>query len=109
MQKVIDETNRRRIRQEQYNKDHNITPQTIYKSIDEVLISTTVADAKTQHVVREKREYTYKSPLEREELLEQLQYEMEKAAKELSFERAAELRDEIARIKKERIKYNFGR
>jgi len=109
MQKVIDETNRRRIRQEQYNKDHNITPQTIYKSIDEVLISTTVADAKTQQVVREKREYTYTSPLEREELLEQLQYEMEKAAKELSFERAAELRDEIARIKKERIKHSFGR
>jgi len=100
MQKVIDETNRRRKIQAEYNKKHNITPETIYKTVDEVLISTSVADAKTYPVVREKRKFKYVSAMEREELIEQLEREMDEAAKNLAFEQAAEIRDEIEKLKK---------
>ncbi|KPK89463.1 excinuclease ABC subunit B, partial [bacterium SM23_31] len=100
MQKVIDETNRRRKIQAEYNKKHNITPETIYKTVDEVLISTSVADVRIQPVVREKRKFKYVSAMEREELIEQLEREMNEAAKNLAFEQAAEIRDEIERLKK---------
>ena len=105
MGKVIAETNRRRKLQEEYNREHGITPKTIYKTVEEILISTSVADVKIQQVVRDKKKYTYATPLEREELLELLEYEMEKAAKDLAFERAAELRDEITRMKKEGLRH----
>ena len=100
MQKVIDETNRRRKIQAEYNKKHNITPETIYKTVGEVLISTSVADARAQPVVREKRKFKYVSAMEREELIEQLEREMDEAAKNLAFEQAAEIRDEIEKLKK---------
>jgi len=100
MQKVIDETKRRRKIQAEYNKKHNITPETIYKTVDEVLISTSVADVRAQPVVREKRKFKYVSAMEREELIEQLEREMDEAAKNLAFEQAAEIRDEIEKLKK---------
>ncbi len=100
MQKLFDETERRKKIQEAYNKEHSITPKTVYKTIDEVLISTSVADAKGQPVVREKREERILSALEREEMIDRLEEEMKVAAKNLSFERAAALRDEIESLKK---------
>jgi len=99
MRQVIDETNRRREIQDEYNKQHNIKPQTIYKSVDEVLLSTSVADARSQTFqVREKKK-DYAADMDREAFIEQLEIEMEEAARNLAFEKAAELRDEIERLK----------
>lgn len=99
MQKTIDETNRRRKVQQRYNEEHGITPTTIYKTVEDVLRTTRVADEKvekwgTKKRRRDRRELRL-SRLERDELIEQYEREMLAAAKNLDFERAAELRDEI--------------
>ena len=111
MQHLIDETNRRRKLQIAYNEANNINPQTIYKTIEEILSSTSVADIQSQRLHRIEEAETrkilkaaepvtkYLSYDQREDLIEQMFLEMKKAARELDFERAAELRDEIARLK----------
>jgi len=99
MRKVIDETNRRRKIQHQFNLDHGIQPTTIYKSVKDVLGATRVADEKT---IKWEKKTTIRLPREdmvREEMLEFLEGEMRAAATNLEFERAAELRDEIQRLK----------
>jgi excinuclease ABC subunit B len=104
MRRMIDETNRRRELQRRYNEEHNITPTTVYKTVEEILGSTRVADAKAEKYGREAPEQISESkwqnlsPLEREEVLERLEQEMLQASKQLEFERAAELRDEIERL-----------
>ncbi len=98
MEKFIQETNRRREIQKKYNEAHGITPETIYKSVEEILSATSVADAKVPKVVSEKK-YDYLSKMEREELSEKLETEMLAAAKRLDFEKAAEIRDEIDALK----------
>ncbi|MDZ7331913.1 MAG: excinuclease ABC subunit UvrB [candidate division KSB1 bacterium] len=99
MQKTIDETNRRRKVQQKYNEEHGITPTTIYKSVEDVLRTTRVADEKMEKwgtkKKRRDRSLLRLSRMEREELIEQYEREMLAAAKNLEFERAAELRDEI--------------
>jgi excinuclease ABC subunit B len=99
MKKTIDETNRRRKKQKAYNDEHGITAQTIYKTAEEILATTSIADVrhKLQKVAEPKIEY---GNLDREELLERLDKEMHAAAANLEFERAATIRDEIKRIKK---------
>ncbi len=99
MKKVIDEVERRRRIQQEYNRAHNIEPRTIYKSISDVLSTTAVADVKPDkfsHRVPLKDRLQNK--LEQKELIELLLQEMMKAAENLEFEKAAELRDEIARL-----------
>ena len=99
MQKVIDETNHRRKIQFKYNVDHDITPKTIYKSIEDVLETTRVADEKT---VKWENKVDFQLPFENmanEEIIEFLQKEMRSAAASLEFERAANIRDEIDRLK----------
>ena len=106
MQKMINETNRRRKIQQEFNKLNNITPVTIYKSVEEILSSTSLAEIKKKD---DKPDYSfakiaepilkYMSKEQREELVAQLTDEMYNAAKDLDFERAAFLRDEIKRIK----------
>lgn len=99
MKKVIEETNRRRALQQKYNEDHGKTPKTVYKSIDDVMETTRVADAKT---VKWEKSSTIRLPRENmalEETLEFLEKEMHTAAAQLEFERAAELRDEMERLK----------
>lgn len=114
MRKVIEETERRRKIQTEYNKEHNIEPKTIYKTYEEIMSTTIVADSKSKTDSRKKkREGEYgktnlsvvTDPLfkqitkeQRKELIEQLKHEMREAAKDLEFERAAELRDEIDRL-----------
>jgi len=98
MRKTIDETNRRREKQEQYNKDHGITASTIYKTAEEILATTSIADVrhKVLKVAETPVEYGI---LDRAELLERLESEMKTAAANLEFERAAMIRDEIKRLK----------
>ena len=107
MKRMLDETSRRRIKQIEYNTEHGITPKTIYKSMEEVLASTTVADVKASRDARRDRErppmiaesiIRYMTTEQRKDLLEELRTEMQTAAKDLEFERAAELRNEIARL-----------
>ena len=104
MQKTIDETQRRRKVQQKYNDEHGITPTTIYKSVEDVLRTTRVADEKidkwgTRRKKRRDLQEIRLSKLEQEELIEQYEKEMIVAAKNLEFERAAELRDEIEWLK----------
>jgi excinuclease ABC subunit B len=98
MQKLIDETERRRKIQTDYNEKHGITPQTIIKSIEEVLLSTTVADAKLREIVKEERA-DFLTVLDLEDLITRLEKEMRGLAKKQDFEKAAELRDEIQKLK----------
>ena len=101
MRRVIDETNRRRKIQHQYNVEHGITPQTVYKSVDDVLGTTRVADAKLAKWEKKSRVKLPRENMAREEILEFLEREMKNAAANLEFERAAELRDEIQRLREE--------
>jgi excinuclease ABC subunit B len=108
MEKVITETQRRRAVQTEYNKEHNIIPKTIFKSVEEILSSTIVADtlsAKKSGNKREKAIELFPNKVlkslngeQLQELIDRLKVEMKEAAKDLEFERAAEIRDEIERI-----------
>jgi excinuclease ABC subunit B len=107
MSKTINETNRRRILQLEYNKEHNIEPKTIYKSMEEILSSTSIADVRKKE---EKEDFSFSKVAEpvlkymnidqKKDLIEQLTQQMHEAAKDLEFEKAASLRDEINRLKK---------
>jgi excinuclease ABC subunit B len=108
MRKVMEETRRRRELQTSYNIENNINPETIRKTMEEILHSTAIADLKTRRdermAERQKPRMVAEPVLrfmtseQKRELLEQLQREMMEAAKDLEFERAAQLRDEIQRI-----------
>ncbi len=108
MRKVIDETNRRRKIQTEYNEKHGIKPETIYKSVEEILSSTSIAELRKKDYDKEETAFTkiaepvikYMSKEQKEELIEQMTEEMLAAAKDLEFERAAFLRDEIEKLKK---------
>ena len=99
MKKTIEECKRRRKIQQEYNKKMRIEPKSIYKSIDEVLMTTSVADEIPEKFLREKGETDYRTKMEREDIIEHLEKEMGLAAKQLEFEKAAKIRDEIKRIK----------
>lgn len=99
MKKTIEECKRRRKIQQEYNKKMKIEPRSIYKSIDEVLMTTSVADEIPEKFLRERSETDYRTKMEREDIIEHLEKEMRLAAKQLEFEKAAKIRDEIKRIK----------
>ena len=103
MKKTIEECKRRRIKQIEYNKKAGITPKTIYKTAEEIMRSTAVADIRKSMPKVAELKVSYGDKLSREELLERLEKEMRVAAANLEFERAAVLRDEIKRIKSEKI------
>jgi excinuclease ABC subunit B len=115
MQKAIDETERRRAIQMEYNAEHGITPTTVFKSREAIMGSTKVADSKKQEVGKGKKFYAgpeeelslaadpvvaYMKPEQLEKLVKETQKRMEKAAKELDFMQAAQLRDELNDLKK---------
>jgi excinuclease ABC subunit B len=109
MSRMLEESTRRREKQIEYNKEHGITPQTIYKSTEEVLASTAVADVKVARDAKRERQkvpivadsiFRYMTKEQRIDMLDELKAQMRAAAKDLEFERAAELRDEITRIEK---------
>ncbi len=99
MKRTIDECQRRRKKQLQYNKAHHITPQSIFKTAEEIMRVTSVADVRKSipKAVAEP-EITYGDTLSSDELIERLTKEMQTAAANLEFERAAILRDEIMRL-----------
>jgi len=99
MKTAIAETNRRRRLQEEFNRANGITPQSIVKRIDEVLTSVYERDYVDYTRVAEDKE-DYLSPQKRWKKIEQLEKSMKEAAKAMEFEKAARLRDEIARLKK---------
>ncbi|WHY76844.1 excinuclease ABC subunit UvrB [Neobacillus sp. WH10] len=99
MEKAISETKRRREIQEEYNKKHGVTPQTIQKEIRDVIRAT--------HAAEEQEEYTpaasfsKMSKKEKDKLIATMEKEMKAEAKALNFERAAELRDLLLELKAE--------
>ncbi|PIZ69946.1 MAG: excinuclease ABC subunit B [Candidatus Marinimicrobia bacterium CG_4_10_14_0_2_um_filter_48_9] len=102
MQKVIDITTARREKQAQYNRENGITPETIYKSADEIRGTTMVADSLTKKAERVNESIKrYSKSHEKNELLELMRKDMLTAAEALDFERAVLLRDEIKKLEKE--------
>jgi excinuclease ABC subunit B len=100
MRRALDETNRRRRIQEEYNKKMGITPETVRSNIKDILSSIYEADYWTvPAAAEEKAEYGYD-----DETLKRLESEMKEAAKRLEFERAARIRDKIKEIKTRMIK-----
>jgi excinuclease ABC subunit B len=98
MRQAISETNRRRAKQEVYNREHNITPQSIVKSVDMQLARIIEAD----YVTVPPDDTTVGEITSEEQLLQviaQLEVEMREAAKNFEFERAAALRDRIRALK----------
>ncbi len=98
MKKAIDETERRRTRQMAYNKEHNIDPETIFKTRDEILQATRFADSKTPET-EEFDKPDHFVHMTAEDQIAFLMKAMNKAARNLEFETAAAIRDEIKKIK----------
>jgi excinuclease ABC subunit B len=109
MREAIDETNRRRSIQREYNIKNNITPATVFKSREEIMGQTTVADSKRiikDYYISEEKTLaadpviSYMSKPELEKMVIKTQKQMEKSAKDLDFIEAARLRDEYFELKK---------
>lgn len=98
MKKAIGETNRRRKIQVDYNIENGITPTTIQKGIRDVIETTKVAEDSTRYSFRSNLDEMNRQDLE--SLVQRLEKEMKEAARELQFERAAELRDKVVELKK---------
>ena len=103
MDYLIKESNRRRIIQEKFNKKHGIIPKSVYKSIDQIMGSTTVADSihelgSDSYVSRKGDDF---STMDQRLAVDMMRQEMFEAAENLDFERAAQLRDEITKMEKE--------
>ena len=97
MKRAISETNRRRAIQQKYNEEHGITPQTIQKAVRDLISISKVIDKKELKFEKDPESMSEK---ELEKLIKKIRREMEKAAAELNFEAAAELRDKMLEIKK---------
>jgi excinuclease ABC subunit B len=114
MQRTIDETSRRREKQVAYNIEHNITPKTIKKSIEQIMKQTSVLDIKgepaNQYAIDDEgalitkaaeSETVYKTIPQMEKSITQIKKQMEKAARDLDFIEAARLRDQMFKMQKE--------
>jgi len=102
MKQAIDETDRRRCLQEAFNKEHKITPKTVVKSLGTPLVQVYEADYLTVPMAAEKGEdYTSVNAIPK--MIERLKKEMKRAAANLEFEKAAELRDQINELQEKEI------
>jgi excinuclease ABC subunit B len=108
MQKTIDETNRRREKQIEYNTAHNITPETIRKSKQEIIEQTSIADGSGYRKKEEEMEMSlvadpvvsYMTKEQMEKAMKKTEQDMKKAAKDLDFIEAARFRDELYALQK---------
>jgi excinuclease ABC subunit B len=101
MKEAIDETKRRRKIQEDFNKEHGITPQGIRKAIRDI-----TERVKAAAVAEKKAAYDVTTPASREDmarLIKDLETQMKQAAKALEFEKAALIRDRIIELRKEMV------
>ncbi len=107
MNKMMDETARRRKIQTDFNVEHNIKPKSIMKTTEEIMASTAIADVRAESEEKTRRlqqasvaenSQRYLTDQQKKDLVERLTKEMYQAAKDLDFEKAAELRDEIHRL-----------
>ena len=103
MARAVEETNRRRRLQAEYNEAHKITPQTIRKEIHNILDSVYEGDYVTVATVQEET-VEYKTVEELDQHITGLENQMKEAAAKLEFEEAARLRDEIRDLKQQRLK-----
>ncbi len=119
MQRTIDETDRRREKQISYNVLHGITPKTIRKSINEIMLQGSVLDIKgfdekskyavndeALPIAAEPEATGYRNAAQLDKLITKTKKEMEKAAKDLDFMEAARLRDNMLRFQKEKEALN---
>lgn len=103
MRRAMDETQRRREIQEEYNQEHGIIPQTIVKSIDATLVTAYEADYfKVPLDLDALEEY---SPKQLKETITQLEVDMRMAAKDMKFEQAAEIRDRLRYLRERELEY----
>jgi len=102
MMRAIDESNRRRRIQQDYNEEHHITPKSIQKNIDNVLSSAYEADYVTVPAVAEE-DKAYLTPERIREIIEDLEERMKEAARNLKFEEAARFRDEILTLQEHEL------
>jgi len=98
MERALSEMLRRRRIQNEYNLAHDITPTTVYKSVDDIMLTTAVADDKKSRLLAETLP-GYHPGMDEKELIIKMETEMNKAAEKLDFERAALLRDELFKMK----------
>jgi len=99
MRKALEETDRRRKIQAEYNRKHNIIPTSIYKTIDEIMQSTRVADSRGLAATAKEESVPYLAQMDREERIEALERAMHEAAARMEFEKAAQYRDELQRLR----------
>ncbi len=103
MERALAEMTRRREIQVAHNKEHGITPRSIIKSLEEVRLSTKVADARSEKVERKKEErlveLDFRDPAKRAKTIAVLERQMQEAAANLEFEMAAMLRDQVNELR----------
>jgi excinuclease ABC subunit B len=97
MRRAIDETERRRVLQRSYNEEHGIVPESIVKSLDSPLLAMSNLDYLEPQRLDGRRRPKDAPSLDRE--IADLEKEMKTAAKELEFEKAAQLRDRIRELR----------
>ncbi len=108
MQRAIDETNRRREKQQQFNQRHGITPKSIAKDVGDILegVYSNASHNQREYILRvaqEEAEYVAKSPAQMLREIKQLEKTMYQHAQDLEFEEAAALRDKIARMREKSL------
>ena len=112
MNEAISETNRRRAKQMAYNKENNITPQSIIKGVDMELAHIVEADYVTVPLDTaglDAAVSNIKNEAQLAELLKQLETQMREAAKKFEFEKAAQIRDRIKSLKQQDVAGVFGK
>ena len=97
MRTAIDETNRRRAIQQKYNEEHGITPQTIQKAVRDLISISKVID---KEELKFEKDPESMNKQELEKMIKDVEKKMKKAAADLNFEAAAELRDQMKELKK---------
>jgi excinuclease ABC subunit B len=101
MQKCIDETTRRRERQVAYNKEHGITPATIRKKLGSIIETSYDMEESALATLAAEDSEVYLSKAQLEKEIEKLKKEMKEAARAMEFERAADIRDKVAKLERQ--------